>query len=189
MNFNPPSFFTSKGDLDFREITALTFESRGRSPEPSTWPMMLLGFAGPGFAGYRRRKELTALRASDRAVSKQTTSSRSPKIQRLEGKQRFGQLSDALGDFRMCNDFGNHIYMTATCARSARRAFQYGFGCPFGRVRDVDRGVRFVQIAVIHVGVAIGSNRPMACVPIRSRNGRERQGAVLYRTRSVRGSP
>jgi len=24
-------------------------------PEPSTWAMMLLGFAGVGFAGYRRR--------------------------------------------------------------------------------------------------------------------------------------
>jgi len=25
-------------------------------PEPSTWAMMLLGFAGLGFAGYRRAK-------------------------------------------------------------------------------------------------------------------------------------
>jgi hypothetical protein len=25
-------------------------------PEPSTWPMMLLGFAGLGFVGYRRAK-------------------------------------------------------------------------------------------------------------------------------------
>jgi hypothetical protein len=24
-------------------------------PEPSTWAMMLLGFAGLGYAGYRRR--------------------------------------------------------------------------------------------------------------------------------------
>jgi hypothetical protein len=23
-------------------------------PEPSTWAMMLIGFAGPGYAGYRR---------------------------------------------------------------------------------------------------------------------------------------
>jgi PEP-CTERM motif len=26
-------------------------------PEPSTWAMMLLGFAGLGYAGYRRRRE------------------------------------------------------------------------------------------------------------------------------------
>jgi hypothetical protein len=29
-------------------------------PEPSTWAMMLLGFAGLGFAGYRRARELRA---------------------------------------------------------------------------------------------------------------------------------
>jgi hypothetical protein len=29
-------------------------------PEPSTWAMMLLGFAGLGFAGYRRTKKSTA---------------------------------------------------------------------------------------------------------------------------------
>jgi hypothetical protein len=29
-------------------------------PEPSTWAMMLLGFAGVGFAGYRRTKRSTA---------------------------------------------------------------------------------------------------------------------------------
>ena len=27
-------------------------------PEPSTWAMMLLGFAGLGYAGYRRRQKL-----------------------------------------------------------------------------------------------------------------------------------
>jgi hypothetical protein len=30
-------------------------------PEPSTWAMMLLGFAGLGFAGYRARKQSAAL--------------------------------------------------------------------------------------------------------------------------------
>jgi hypothetical protein len=30
-------------------------------PEPSTWAMMLLGFAGLGFAGYRARKQTAAL--------------------------------------------------------------------------------------------------------------------------------
>jgi PEP-CTERM motif len=29
----------------------------GNVPEPSTWAMMLLGFAGLGYAGYRRAKE------------------------------------------------------------------------------------------------------------------------------------
>jgi hypothetical protein len=29
-------------------------------PEPSTWAMLLLGFAGIGFMGYRRRKSITA---------------------------------------------------------------------------------------------------------------------------------
>ena len=29
-------------------------------PEPSTWAMMLLGFAGLGFAGYRRAKAAVA---------------------------------------------------------------------------------------------------------------------------------
>jgi PEP-CTERM motif len=26
-------------------------------PEPATWAMMLFGFAGPGFAGYRRARQ------------------------------------------------------------------------------------------------------------------------------------
>jgi hypothetical protein len=29
-------------------------------PEPSTWAMMLIGFAGLGFAGYRRAKAVPA---------------------------------------------------------------------------------------------------------------------------------
>jgi hypothetical protein len=39
--------------------------SVGAVPEPATWAMMLLGFAGRGFAGYRRaRSERTALSAA-----------------------------------------------------------------------------------------------------------------------------
>jgi hypothetical protein len=34
----------------------------GAVPEPSTWAMMLLGFAGVGFMAYRRRNQASALR-------------------------------------------------------------------------------------------------------------------------------
>ena len=38
-------------------ITTLTVsEHVGAVPEPSTWAMMLLGFAGVGFAAYRKKK-------------------------------------------------------------------------------------------------------------------------------------
>jgi PEP-CTERM motif len=37
-------------------VTSATFSSTSTIPEPSTWAMMLLGFAGLGFAGYRSRK-------------------------------------------------------------------------------------------------------------------------------------
>jgi hypothetical protein len=33
----------------------------GTAPEPSTWAMMLLGFAGLGFAGYRKAKSVAAV--------------------------------------------------------------------------------------------------------------------------------
>ncbi len=38
------------------DLTGLTATIRSSIPEPSTWAMMLLGFAGLGFAGYRRAK-------------------------------------------------------------------------------------------------------------------------------------
>ena len=34
-------------------ITSLSFKATGGVPEPSTWAMMLAGFAGLGFLGYR----------------------------------------------------------------------------------------------------------------------------------------
>ena len=34
------------------------------APEPSTWAMMLLGFAGLGFAGYRRAKPVSGVCAA-----------------------------------------------------------------------------------------------------------------------------
>jgi hypothetical protein len=53
---HPPvnNFTSSGGDENFR-----TFVDTGVTaavPEPSTWAMLLLGFAGIGFAGYRRSK-------------------------------------------------------------------------------------------------------------------------------------
>ena len=33
------------------------------APEPSTWAMMLLGFAGLGFAGYRRTRKAVPIAA------------------------------------------------------------------------------------------------------------------------------
>jgi hypothetical protein len=52
------------GDVTPGNFASITSESRylygsvtpTAAPEPSTWAMMLLGFAGLGFAGYRSRK-------------------------------------------------------------------------------------------------------------------------------------
>jgi hypothetical protein len=42
----------------------------GAVPEPSTWAMMILGFAGIGFMGYRlSRKNTTALTARSGALA------------------------------------------------------------------------------------------------------------------------
>jgi hypothetical protein len=38
--------------------TAFIFENAPSTPEPSTWAMMLLGFAGLGFMGYRQTKRV-----------------------------------------------------------------------------------------------------------------------------------
>jgi hypothetical protein len=43
------------GNLDTLTITA--------APEPSTWVMMLLGFAGLGFAGYRKARKASVVSA------------------------------------------------------------------------------------------------------------------------------
>jgi PEP-CTERM motif len=44
------------GSVSLTRLTIGPVESVGSVPEPSTWAMMLLGFAGLGFAGYRRAK-------------------------------------------------------------------------------------------------------------------------------------
>jgi PEP-CTERM motif len=46
-NLQPIRFFTATSSFD----PAFSFDMA--VPEPSTWAMMLLGFAGLGFAGYR----------------------------------------------------------------------------------------------------------------------------------------
>ena len=38
----------------------VTISLESTVPEPSTWAMMLLGFAGVGFAGYRRARRSRA---------------------------------------------------------------------------------------------------------------------------------
>jgi hypothetical protein len=53
----PATFATAGGALAFTSITALSFKATGGVvPEPSTWAMMLAGFAGVGFLGYRRSR-------------------------------------------------------------------------------------------------------------------------------------
>ena len=37
-----------------------TFLRRPANPEPSTWAMMILGFAGLGFLAYRRNNQMAA---------------------------------------------------------------------------------------------------------------------------------
>ena len=45
-------------------VIDVTTASVGAVPEPSTWAMMILGFAGVGFMAYRRRNQNTALRVA-----------------------------------------------------------------------------------------------------------------------------
>ncbi|MBR0995475.1 PEP-CTERM sorting domain-containing protein [Bradyrhizobium japonicum] len=44
--------------------TAFEFAFTSPVPEPSTWAMMILGFAGLGFMAYRRRNQASALTAA-----------------------------------------------------------------------------------------------------------------------------
>ncbi|MEH2517331.1 hypothetical protein V1279_002904 [Bradyrhizobium sp. AZCC 1610] len=41
---------------DVRQVRLGGFETVGAVPEPSTWAMMILGFAGVGFLAYRRKR-------------------------------------------------------------------------------------------------------------------------------------
>ena len=49
-DFNKAVFSSTQNSFEFDNVAV------GGVPEPSTWAMMLLGFAGLGFAGYRKAK-------------------------------------------------------------------------------------------------------------------------------------
>jgi hypothetical protein len=51
--------FTSDG---FKEVKQIEFSTVGAIPEPSTWAMLLMGFAGVGLLAYRRRGQGHGLR-------------------------------------------------------------------------------------------------------------------------------
>jgi hypothetical protein len=63
-------FLSQNGGSDvswvFADLRTLdvTLSATSAVPEASTWAMLILGFAGVGFMGYRRRKSRTALRLS-----------------------------------------------------------------------------------------------------------------------------
>ena len=69
LSTGPATYFTSGGNLVFASsdsITSLSFQAI--VPEPSTWAMMLVGFAGLGFLAYRKRSapgRLTTSRPTD----------------------------------------------------------------------------------------------------------------------------
>ena len=56
------AFYTSEGAIEqgvpqFAPVLTVNFVESAPVPEPSTWAMMLLGFAGLGFAGWRRTRK------------------------------------------------------------------------------------------------------------------------------------
>ena len=71
---NEPGFLVKSVSMNldatgaWNEVKEFDFSVRGAIstvPEPSTWAMMLLGFAGLGFAGYRKaRSARSALSAA-----------------------------------------------------------------------------------------------------------------------------
>jgi hypothetical protein len=49
-------------DVGFFQVKQIEFSNVAPVPEPTTWAMMILGFAGVGFLAYRRRAQGQALR-------------------------------------------------------------------------------------------------------------------------------
>jgi PEP-CTERM motif len=55
LGLTPGTYVYTWGSGDHADSLSMNIEA---VPEPSTWAMMLLGFAGLGFAGYRQRRKL-----------------------------------------------------------------------------------------------------------------------------------
>ncbi|SHK62758.1 PEPxxWA-CTERM sorting domain-containing protein [Bradyrhizobium lablabi] len=55
---------TCANDIIAGQVDLLSQTTIGGVPEPSTWAMMILGFAGVGFMTYRRRNQSAALRVA-----------------------------------------------------------------------------------------------------------------------------
>jgi hypothetical protein len=55
---------TCANDFIAGQVDLLSQTTIGGVPEPSTWAMMILGFAGVGFMTYRRRNQSAALRVA-----------------------------------------------------------------------------------------------------------------------------
>jgi hypothetical protein len=58
LGINDDTYSDNSGQL----VVSVTSPSIGAVPEPSTWAMMILGFAGVGFMAYRRRNNDAMLR-------------------------------------------------------------------------------------------------------------------------------
>lgn len=56
------TLLVANADPGIQLLTPADFRSGSPAPEPSTWAMMLLGFAGLGFAGYRASRKTIAAR-------------------------------------------------------------------------------------------------------------------------------
>jgi len=53
---------TANSGALFETTSGNTITQLSAVPEPSTWAMMVLGFAGVGFMAYRRRNQMPAFR-------------------------------------------------------------------------------------------------------------------------------
>jgi hypothetical protein len=58
------AYGTFKIGLDQLSLSPTTVTLTAAVPEPSTWGMMILGFAGVGFMAYRRRNNVASLRVA-----------------------------------------------------------------------------------------------------------------------------
>ena len=59
---DPTRLLVANADPGIQLLTPADFRPGSPAPEPSTWAMMLLGFAGLGFAGYRASRKTIAAR-------------------------------------------------------------------------------------------------------------------------------